>query len=655
MKTTHRLLTLALTLAAALPSGFAAGVFPTNDLPPPMGRFLALSADVTGDGRADITFPADPRNILRNLRWVRPDNSMPPPASGTQEQNFNAAVFGEMSTDGGSTFQRFSTTVQVAMSTRVIVGAVINNPHEILQFDLSGGDLPAGVMIRESPTKASTGKTSIQNLGTGGYRIDSFFDIFTELSVDGGATWAAAGAASHLACKAASDENTYAFDFLPPADALIAAGEMAFGNGVSIRTAALHTFDSASPPNTGETKDVNSACTMTMELRTDHGGTYNIIVIQGTLAMRETTLISGPTRFFNTEMLALNLAGGPAPGGVMLRESPTRQSLGRTSVRNTGGDNTWKVASFFDVFVELSLDGGATWMPCLTGPTAFALPMRIPASEVLLTKGGMVPTADQPGSRVPPDALITFIGTPSLNATGDSAVLLKWSSRMSGADAGIFLRIYDQAAGNHGDMGYLAVKGGDPVGLGGPLGSPTIASFDGAMVVCPSDPTLQGGWGLAFNCTLKGAGIDKTNDKAICVVGLADASPRIVAQEGTEMPGVPGGMLLSVSSFATPRRGCVLMTGTLQRDVGGVTSADDACLLFFDARGVGHLVAQENKTIIGGDTVKSFSILKAVPRTPGQTHNHNSKELLWNATFTNGKTGMIHTALPASTPAAPMP
>jgi len=43
-------------------------------------------------------------------------------------------------------------------------------------------------------------------------------------------------------------------------------------------------------------------------------------------------LDTGSTRFFDTEMLALSLSGGSLPGGVMVRESPTLASLGRTSV-----------------------------------------------------------------------------------------------------------------------------------------------------------------------------------------------------------------------------------------------------------------------------------------------------------------------------------
>src|ERR1035438_273650 len=53
---------------------------------------------------------------------------------------------------------------------------------EMTQLDLSGG----GIMLRESPTLVSAGQTTV---GTDGFLIGSFFDIFTELSLDGGATW----------------------------------------------------------------------------------------------------------------------------------------------------------------------------------------------------------------------------------------------------------------------------------------------------------------------------------------------------------------------------------------------------------------------------------------------------------------------------------
>lgn len=58
---------------------------------------------------------------------------------------------------------------------------------------------------------------------------------------------------------------------------------------------------------------------------------------------------------FNTEMLSMNLFGS----GVMLRESPTLASTGRGTLTPDG----YYIASFFDVFVEISVDGGQNWTP----------------------------------------------------------------------------------------------------------------------------------------------------------------------------------------------------------------------------------------------------------------------------------------------------
>ena len=62
----------------------------------------------------------------------------------------------------------------------------------------AGGGLPSYVVIRESPVRNSTGPASVVTL-TGGYQIDSFFDVFTELSLDGGMSWYAGFSACRIA------------------------------------------------------------------------------------------------------------------------------------------------------------------------------------------------------------------------------------------------------------------------------------------------------------------------------------------------------------------------------------------------------------------------------------------------------------------------
>ena len=65
---------------------------------------------------------------------------------------------------------------------------------------------------------------------------------------------------------------------------------------------------------------------------------------------------------FDTEMLAMNLAGNTPAGPFMIRESPTLPSLGRTSIADIGG-GLYHIDSFFDVFTELSIDQGINWIP----------------------------------------------------------------------------------------------------------------------------------------------------------------------------------------------------------------------------------------------------------------------------------------------------
>ena len=72
--------------------------------------------------------------------------------------------------------------------------------------------------------------------------------------------------------------------------------------------------------------------------------------------------IGNTTGTFDTEMLQLNLTGTSPFGPFMIRESPTLQSLGQTKISDIGG-GLYHIDSFFDVFTELSLDGGASWMP----------------------------------------------------------------------------------------------------------------------------------------------------------------------------------------------------------------------------------------------------------------------------------------------------
>jgi MYXO-CTERM domain-containing protein len=107
-------------------------------------------------------------------------------------------------------------------------------------------------------------------------------------------------------------------------------------------------------------------------------------------ATYQITKVGGPNGssfgLFATEMLALNIGGLPPPV-AMIRESPTLASTGQTTISPSGG-GTFQIDSFFDVFTELSLDGGQSWIPS-TGSSRETLNSVPEPSGLLLAGAGL--------------------------------------------------------------------------------------------------------------------------------------------------------------------------------------------------------------------------------------------------------------------------
>ena len=73
--------------------------------------------------------------------------------------------------------------MDVALKAGITTGSMFAT--EIVSMSLSGNVGGLNVTVRESPTYDSTGELTVTDIG-GQYHIDSFFDVFTELSVGGG-------------------------------------------------------------------------------------------------------------------------------------------------------------------------------------------------------------------------------------------------------------------------------------------------------------------------------------------------------------------------------------------------------------------------------------------------------------------------------------
>jgi hypothetical protein len=98
--------------------------------------------------------------------------------------------------------------------------------------------------------------------------------------------------------------------------------------------------------------------------------------------------LDGSTAFYDTEMLSLSLEGVyPSIGAFKIRESPTLPSLGKYSVE-TLPSGQYHIDSFFDVFTELSLDGGQSWIPSQGSSHLTIVPE--PSAIVLLVLGGLL-------------------------------------------------------------------------------------------------------------------------------------------------------------------------------------------------------------------------------------------------------------------------
>jgi hypothetical protein len=190
----HQVLSFSLCIAVALASSQAVGGVVTNNpnLPP-------LGVPYITPNSLFATYGGPPflQIVLSNMEFT-PFASNPPSYVGPDEtDNFFADFNGQFRVNSGFN-QPFSSN---GSATEIEYGKGPGNvtgtfSTEMLAMNLIAGG--PGIMIRESPTLPSLGQTSITNVGGGLYQIDSFFDVFTELSIDGGQVWYPSIGPSHI-------------------------------------------------------------------------------------------------------------------------------------------------------------------------------------------------------------------------------------------------------------------------------------------------------------------------------------------------------------------------------------------------------------------------------------------------------------------------
>ena len=130
---------------------------------------------------------------VTNLLLSGYDNIVPPPGfMQTLDYSWFSPVTFDYSCDSGHTFLPYSAMCNVVSRASHVLDSAGTSFYntEIIDMQLQGGTLPPGFLMMESgaPQDSSTGIMSLAEV-PGGYRIDSFFDIFYTISTDGGTTW----------------------------------------------------------------------------------------------------------------------------------------------------------------------------------------------------------------------------------------------------------------------------------------------------------------------------------------------------------------------------------------------------------------------------------------------------------------------------------
>jgi hypothetical protein len=195
-----------------------------------------------------------------------------------------------------------------------------------------------------------------------------------------------------IIAPAAVIAQTFSTDCLPPQTTYVGQFHAKYADGTNVydltdpRHADFVNCDP--PPGPGGSTD-HTMMSMVGANMSINGGPPMPVTANALMRVRvDESGQAGPTRFFDTELLQLDLVGGP----FMIRESPSRPSTGKTAITDLGG-GLYHIDSFFDVFTELSLDGGQSWLPSTAadGVTPYAGRMQIPGTvNIAKTRWGNV-------------------------------------------------------------------------------------------------------------------------------------------------------------------------------------------------------------------------------------------------------------------------
>ena len=151
------------------------------------GMFLAPGS--TYESKNPVSYPQsmiEVEILSMSLVSSSPPTVVGPDSAGLYQVDSFFDVFTELSIDGNkyAVDSFFDITFRVDGDPKGNVGSW---DTEMVALSLIGDVGGISIEIRESPSLPSPGHHSAIDLGNGQFQVDSFFDVFTEISIDGGA------------------------------------------------------------------------------------------------------------------------------------------------------------------------------------------------------------------------------------------------------------------------------------------------------------------------------------------------------------------------------------------------------------------------------------------------------------------------------------
>jgi len=361
-----------------------ANQFVSDTFPAPGSKYVSVNSATHDMGMFDAEI------VSMSLSCKEPGDTVPLMDLGGGLYHIDSFfdVFTELSVDGGPATGTFATEiVSMELSGDLSTAGLFDT--EIVSMSLSGnaGDIP--IQIRQSQTMTSTGQTMITDLGGGLYHIDSFFDVFTELSVDG-QTWVPGSRPIRMVMvqEPPEGQHVYKSDTFPVPDGRYkSTTSPKYDAGTFDAEIVSMSLSGSVPQETvsllnlggGGQYYIDSFFDVFTELSVDGGaatGMFDTEIVQMELSGLSTAGL------FDAEIVSMSLSGDVGGMPVLIREDPSMASTGQTSISDLGG-GLYHIDSFFDVFTELSVDGGGTWTPA-DGPVRMELVPDPPPEPTLV-------------------------------------------------------------------------------------------------------------------------------------------------------------------------------------------------------------------------------------------------------------------------------